>query len=264
MRTIDSSRALSHGFCTKSRAPRRIASTATSTVPHAVITTTGSVGIERRSAASRSSPSRAGRRVARVVQVDEHGVEVARLDGGEHGGRRGGGLALESLALEQQAQRLEHVALVVGDRGPARPLHGLCSKNRWPAAVRAVDRPAERLAVDEHVVGVVRRQREDRDPGLRQRCRERGRGFPFRTNSRVPATRIAPPPASRRDAFGNGPVLAHDRELVGASASPRAPVNGPASDPRGARAEPGPSRAIANVSGRIERSSGRKRVTGPA
>ena len=43
VRTIASSRALSHGFWTKSRAPRRIASTATSTLPHAVITTTGSV-----------------------------------------------------------------------------------------------------------------------------------------------------------------------------------------------------------------------------
>ena len=44
VRMIASSRALSHGFWMKSRAPRRIASTATSTLPQAVITTTGSVG----------------------------------------------------------------------------------------------------------------------------------------------------------------------------------------------------------------------------
>ena len=42
VRTIDSSRSFSHGFWTKSRAPRRIASTATFTDPHAVSTTTGS------------------------------------------------------------------------------------------------------------------------------------------------------------------------------------------------------------------------------
>jgi len=44
VRTIASSLALSQGFWMKSRAPRRIASTATSTLPQAVITTTGSVG----------------------------------------------------------------------------------------------------------------------------------------------------------------------------------------------------------------------------
>ncbi len=51
------SRALSHGFCTKSRAPRRIASTATSTLPHAVMTTTGSVGSMAWMRESRFSPS---------------------------------------------------------------------------------------------------------------------------------------------------------------------------------------------------------------
>ncbi len=52
------SRAFSHGFWTKSRAPRRIASTASSTLPQAVITTTGSVASIAWSLASRSSPSR--------------------------------------------------------------------------------------------------------------------------------------------------------------------------------------------------------------
>ena len=53
-----SSRALSQGFCTKSRAPRRMASTASSTLPQAVMTTTGSVRIDAPGLReSRSSPS---------------------------------------------------------------------------------------------------------------------------------------------------------------------------------------------------------------
>ena len=58
VRTIASSRALSHGFWMKSRAPRRIASTATSTLPQAVMTTIGSVRIDAPgSATAGSSPS---------------------------------------------------------------------------------------------------------------------------------------------------------------------------------------------------------------
>ncbi len=57
VRTIASRRALSHGFWMKSRAPRRIASTATSTLPQAVITTTGSVGSIAWMRDSRFSPS---------------------------------------------------------------------------------------------------------------------------------------------------------------------------------------------------------------
>ena len=56
-RATASTRALSHGFWMKSRAPRRIASTATSTLAHAVITTTGKVGSDAGIRASRSSPS---------------------------------------------------------------------------------------------------------------------------------------------------------------------------------------------------------------
>ena len=77
VRTIASSRALSHGFWTKSRAPRRIASTATSTLPQAVITITGSVGILRAQLREQIEPLLARGRVARVVQVDQHRVEVA-------------------------------------------------------------------------------------------------------------------------------------------------------------------------------------------
>ena len=57
VRTMASSRALSQGFWMKSRAPRRIASTATSTLPQAVITTTGSVGSMPWMRDSRFSPS---------------------------------------------------------------------------------------------------------------------------------------------------------------------------------------------------------------
>ena len=58
VRRVARRRALSHGFCTKSRAPRRMASTARSTLPHAVITTTGSVRSKAESRARRSIPSR--------------------------------------------------------------------------------------------------------------------------------------------------------------------------------------------------------------
>ncbi len=57
VRMIASSRSLSHGFWMKSRAPRRIASTATSTDPHAVITTTGSDSSAVWMRLRRSSPS---------------------------------------------------------------------------------------------------------------------------------------------------------------------------------------------------------------
>ena len=116
VRTIASSRALSHGFWMKSRAPRRIASTATSTLPQAVITTTGSVGIDALDARQQVEPLFARRRVARVVQVDQRDVELARFDRGEHAGRGGRGLEREAFGLEQQPQRLEHVRLIVGDQ----------------------------------------------------------------------------------------------------------------------------------------------------
>ena len=57
VRRMETSRAFSHGFATKSRAPRRMASTARSTLAQAVMTTTGSVGSRVRRLSSRSSPS---------------------------------------------------------------------------------------------------------------------------------------------------------------------------------------------------------------
>ena len=60
-------------------------------------------------------PFLAGGRVARVVEIDQGDVELARLERREHAGRRGRGLELEPFGLEQQPQRLEHVGLIVGD-----------------------------------------------------------------------------------------------------------------------------------------------------
>ena len=57
VRRIVSRRVLSHGFWMKSRAPRRMASTASSTFAQAVITTTGIVLSNACSLANRSSPS---------------------------------------------------------------------------------------------------------------------------------------------------------------------------------------------------------------
>ena len=51
----------------------------------------------------------------RVIQVDQRHVELAGFERGEHACRRRGGLELESLGLEQQPQRLQHVGLIVGD-----------------------------------------------------------------------------------------------------------------------------------------------------
>ncbi len=66
VRRMASSRALSHGFSTKSRAPRRIASTATSTLPQAVITTTGSVVVDGAAAARAGRAPRWPEVVSRV------------------------------------------------------------------------------------------------------------------------------------------------------------------------------------------------------
>jgi hypothetical protein len=56
------------------------------------------------------------RGVARVIEVDQDGVIVALLERLEHGGRRLDGVGLIALALDQQAQRLEDVRLIVGDQ----------------------------------------------------------------------------------------------------------------------------------------------------
>ena len=61
-------------------------------------------------------PFLARRRIARVIQIDERGVEVRFGDGREHGGRRRHGLHLEPLALQEQLKGFENVALIVGKK----------------------------------------------------------------------------------------------------------------------------------------------------
>ena len=118
MRTTASTRSLSHGFWTKSRAPRRIASTARSTVPQAVMTMTGIGDVELLQPRQERQALLARRRVARVVQIDQGDLEVARLDRRQHAGRRRRRLDVAALGFEQQAKRLQHVGLVVADENP--------------------------------------------------------------------------------------------------------------------------------------------------
>jgi len=47
--------------------------------------------------------------------LDERHVEIARFDGAQHAHRRGRGLDVAAFALQQQAQGLQHVRLIVGD-----------------------------------------------------------------------------------------------------------------------------------------------------
>src|SRR6185437_5883556 len=56
-----------------------------------------------------------GGRVSRVVHVEQHRVVVAPLERRERRGGRADRRDAEALALEQQAQGLEDVRLVVGD-----------------------------------------------------------------------------------------------------------------------------------------------------
>src|SRR6185437_10365186 len=60
-------------------------------------------------------PFAAGGRIAGVVHVEQHRVEVAALEERERRTRRAHRLDVEAGALEEQAKRLEHVGLVVGD-----------------------------------------------------------------------------------------------------------------------------------------------------
>ena len=69
----------------RSRArPRRMASTASSTLPQAVITTTGSVASSACRRVEQVQPLLARGGVARVVEVHQHGVELARLERRDH------------------------------------------------------------------------------------------------------------------------------------------------------------------------------------
>ena len=58
----------------------------------------------------------AGSGIARVIQIHQYDIEVARLERGDDAGRRSGGFDLVALAFEQQAEGFEYVSLVVRDK----------------------------------------------------------------------------------------------------------------------------------------------------
>ncbi len=62
----------------------------------------------------------ARRRVARVVEVDQHHVVVALAERGERRRRRLDGVDLITLTLEQQPEGFEDIALIVGDEDTGR------------------------------------------------------------------------------------------------------------------------------------------------
>ena len=62
----------------------------------------------------------AGGRVPRVVEVDEEDVELSRFEGREDAAGRGDAFDLAGLALQEEAQSLDDVLLVVRDQEPNR------------------------------------------------------------------------------------------------------------------------------------------------
>ena len=66
----------------------------------------------------------AGRGVARVVQIHQQAVKLARFERGKNGGRRRDGLGVEAFAFQQQAESLANVRLVVSDQDS-------CSVGMW-------------------------------------------------------------------------------------------------------------------------------------
>ena len=67
-------------------------------------------------------PFHAGGRVARVVEIHEHGIERARLDRAQNLRHRACDLDLEAAPLEHEAQCLEHIGLIVGNENARRTL----------------------------------------------------------------------------------------------------------------------------------------------
>src|SRR5881227_1016211 len=72
-------------------------------------------------------PFRPGGRVARVVHVDQEGVEIALVESGKDGAGGSGALDLVALALEEELESFQDVLLIVGDEdagGGGRGGHG--------------------------------------------------------------------------------------------------------------------------------------------
>ena len=77
-------------------------------------------GIEALDAVEQLETFLAGGGVARVVEVHQDDVEIARFDGIDGRGGRVDGLGLIAFALHQEAQRFEDVGLIVGDEDARR------------------------------------------------------------------------------------------------------------------------------------------------
>ncbi len=101
--------------------------------------------IDALAARQQVEPLLAGGRVARVVEIDQGHVELARLDGRQHARGRRRRLELEALGLQQQAQRFEHVRLIVRDEHAR-----LARANRVADGVRGVAALVAKVVGDQH------------------------------------------------------------------------------------------------------------------
>ena len=124
----------------------------------------GQGAVEGLDARQEIEPLAAGGSVARVVEIDEEGIELARRKGGE---RRGGGgrqIGRVALTLEQKAKGFQHVLLVVGDQDAAGralsgPHRGFRVAGDYSPLIRTGARPSGRPAWRGAPAGSRRAQR---------------------------------------------------------------------------------------------------------
>src|SRR5262249_16837971 len=64
-----------------------------------------------------------GGRIARVIEVNQREIEIARSDRIERFGRRTCSLGLPAFVSEQHPQRRQYVRMIVGDQGSRRRYH---------------------------------------------------------------------------------------------------------------------------------------------
>ena len=80
----------------------------------------GQRGIEGLNAVEQLEAFLAGGGIARVIEVHEDGIEVARFDRIDSGGRGVDGFGLVAFAFDEEAQRFENVGLIVGNKDTRR------------------------------------------------------------------------------------------------------------------------------------------------
>ena len=80
--------------------------------------------IERLDTRNHLEPFLPGSCVARVIQIHDQECVIALLQRLKYSGERSDRVGLMSLALEQNAQRLQHIVLVVGDQNAAHVIWG--------------------------------------------------------------------------------------------------------------------------------------------